>query len=251
MSLKVGCCGWAVKGGMEAYFNEFPLIELQSTFYKLPRLSTATRWRELAPASFEFSLKSWQAITHPVTSPTWRKAGVKIEPEKAERYGHLRPTSENFEAWERTLEVALALKAQVVVVQLPPSMDASSGNVSNMREFFSTVDRRGVRIAVEFRHDSWRPEIVYKACRELDLIHVVDPFKCETVTRDAELIYYRLHGLGERTYVYDYSDEELIRLCRSWVRPLIGEGKQVYVLFNNTAMAKNAKRMMELCAQEV
>lgn len=247
--LKVGCCGWAVKGGMAAYFNEFPLIELQNTFYRLPSLSTATRWRELAPADFEFSLKSWQAITHPVTSPTWRRAGVRVEPEKAERYGYLRPTSENFEAWEKTLEVASALRARVVVVQLPPSMDASSENLNNMKEFFSTIDRRGVVIAVEFRHDSWRPEVVRKACRELDLIHVVDPFKCETATRDAEVIYYRLHGLGKRMYVYDYSDEELTKLWRSWVKPLVSEGKQVYVLFNNIAMAKNAKRMIELCAR--
>ncbi|MCX8204366.1 MAG: DUF72 domain-containing protein [Candidatus Nezhaarchaeota archaeon] len=247
MSLKVGCCGWAVKGGMEAYFREFSLIELQSTFYRLPDLSTAIKWREMAPSGFEFSLKSWQAITHPVTSPTWRKAKVKIDPSKAERYGYLKPTSENFEAWSKTLEIALALRARVVVVQLPPSMDASNENVSNLRGFFSTIDRRGVTIGVEFRHSSWRPEVVSKICRELDVVHIVDPFKDEAATKDKELVYYRLHGLGERVYVYDYSDEELAKLWGNWVKPLLDQEKQVYVLFNNTAMAKNAKRLLELC----
>lgn len=231
---------------MRAYFSEFPLIELQSTFYKLPSLSTAARWREAAPADFEFSLKSWQAITHPATSPTWKRAGIRLDPEKAGRYGHLRPTAENFEAWEETLRVALALRARVVVMQLPPSMDASDENVKNLKEFLSTIERRGLAIGVEFRHSSWRPEVVSKVCHEVDVLHVVDPFRQETTTKDSDVVYYRLHGLGERMYVYDYSDEELARLWGRWVKQFVDQGKQVYVLFNNTAMAKNAKRMIEL-----
>jgi len=244
--LKVGCCGWAVKGGMEAYFREFPVIEVQSTFYRLPSPSTVRGWREKAPPGFEFTLKSWQAITHPVTSPTWRKAGVKVDPAKADRYGHLKPTDENFEAWNRTLEIIRALEARVVVIQLPPSMEATGENINNMKEFMSSIDRKGLTLAVEFRHGSWRPEVVSKICRDLSLIHVVDPFKEETATKDAELIYYRLHGLGRRMYIYDYSDEELARLWQTWVKPFLNQGKSVYVLFNNTAMAKNAKRMIEL-----
>jgi uncharacterized protein YecE (DUF72 family) len=250
MALKIGCCGWAVKGGMEAYFKQFPLIELQSTFYKPPSLLTARSWRERAPPSFEFTMKSWQAITHPPTSPTWRKAGLKIEPEKASLYGHLKPTQENFEAWERTLEVAKALRANILVIQLPPSMDASSENLGNMKKFLSSVDRGGLTLAVEFRHSSWQLDVVSKVCEELDLIHIVDPFKERTATSSRSPIYYRLHGLGRRMYVYDYSDEELERLWRSWVEPYVEEGRQVYVLFNNTAMGKNAKRMMELYAKQ-
>jgi len=246
--VKVGCCGWAVKGGMEAYFREFKLIELQTTFYRLPNVSTAEGWRARAPEDFEFTMKSWQAVTHPPSSPTWRRAGLKPPPERAERYGHLKPTEENFEAWDRTMEVARALRARIIVVQLPPSFEASDENLRNMRDFFSSIDRRGVLIAVEFRHGSWTAEVAARACLENGLVHVVDPFKARPAVEDQQVVYYRLHGLGPRMYVYDYSDEELLRLHREWVKPHAERGAEVYVLFNNTAMAEDARRFREIAS---
>jgi len=68
MIIKVGCCGWAVKGGRKAYFKKFKLIELQDTFYNLPRVELAMKWRNMAPEDFEYTLKAWQLITHPHTS---------------------------------------------------------------------------------------------------------------------------------------------------------------------------------------
>ena len=48
--IKVGCCGWAKS--QKEYFENFPVIELQQTFYKLPDLKTAQKWREKAPKDF-------------------------------------------------------------------------------------------------------------------------------------------------------------------------------------------------------
>jgi len=62
MRVKVGCCGFP--RGMKDYFSQFKLVEVQQTFYKMPKLDTALRWRQQAPPDFEFSLKSWQLITH-------------------------------------------------------------------------------------------------------------------------------------------------------------------------------------------
>ena len=73
MQLKIGTCGWGLKGGHEAYFSEFGVIELQDTFNNLPKPETARHWKAEAPEGFEFSMKAWQAITHPSTSPTWRQ----------------------------------------------------------------------------------------------------------------------------------------------------------------------------------
>ncbi|NIN51751.1 MAG: DUF72 domain-containing protein, partial [Nitrososphaeria archaeon] len=73
-AVKVGCCGFP--GSRKGYFNDFNLVEIQQTFYKMPRLETAQRWRQEAPNEFEFTLKAWQLITHPPTSPTYRKAGI-------------------------------------------------------------------------------------------------------------------------------------------------------------------------------
>jgi len=59
MRIKAGCCGFAVKGGAKAYYNLFKVIELQSTFYKLPKIQTARKWKEEAPQDFEFVVKAW------------------------------------------------------------------------------------------------------------------------------------------------------------------------------------------------
>jgi uncharacterized protein YecE (DUF72 family) len=66
--LKVGCCGFP--RGRKEYFRQFRLVEVQQTFYKMPDLETAIKWRQEAPTDFEFTLKAWQLITHPPTSPT-------------------------------------------------------------------------------------------------------------------------------------------------------------------------------------
>ncbi|MEM5824892.1 MAG: DUF72 domain-containing protein, partial [Thermofilaceae archaeon] len=79
--IKVGTCGWSAKGGREAYFAHFSVIELQETFYKLPLEETAEKWRSRAPPGFEFVVKAWQAITHPPSSPTWKRSGLKIPKE--------------------------------------------------------------------------------------------------------------------------------------------------------------------------
>jgi len=52
--IKAGCCGFAVKGGAKTYYKLFDVVELQSTFYRLPKIETAERWRREAPEWFEF-----------------------------------------------------------------------------------------------------------------------------------------------------------------------------------------------------
>ncbi len=69
LRVKVGCCGFP--GGMKKYFSQFRLVEVQQTFYKMPRLKTAQKWRQEAPSDFEFTLKAWQLITHSPTSATY------------------------------------------------------------------------------------------------------------------------------------------------------------------------------------
>jgi len=70
--VKDGCCGFPV--GMKKYFENFDVVEVQKTFYKPPSQKTAEKWRKNAPENFEFTIKAWQVITHPPSSPTYRKA---------------------------------------------------------------------------------------------------------------------------------------------------------------------------------
>jgi uncharacterized protein YecE (DUF72 family) len=247
MSVKVGTCGWSVKGGRKAYFEVFKVIELQETFYKLPLAETARRWREDAPPNFEFIVKAWQAITHPPSSPTWRKSGLKVDSGKAENYGYLKPTNENIEAWGRILEICRALNAKICIIQTPPSFSFSEENVENMLTFFSRIERGDLVIGWEPRGE-WNEKlnVVGEICRRLNLIHVVDPFR-RMPAHYGKICYFRLHGIGggEVNYKYKYRVEDLVMLKRV-VENLARKGVEVYVMFNNVYMAADAREFMKL-----
>jgi len=247
MEVRVGCCGWCVKGGKSAYYGRFPIIEVQETFYRLPRPETVSKWAENAPENFRFCMKAWQVITHPPSSPTWKRSGLQIPRSKHDRYGFLKPTEENLKAWEETLKVCRAMKAEVCVLQTPASFGYSEENVRNIEAFFSTIKRDGVILGWEPR-GTWRenPQAVGRLCDSLELVHVVDPFRCQPQSSH-QLTYFRLHGIGgkEYNYRYRYADPDLRRLGEI-VEKYVREGRRVYVLFNNVYMADDAARFMSL-----
>ncbi len=243
MLVKVGCCGFPYS--LKRYAQTFRLAEVQKTFYKPPRRETLVKWRSTVPDDFEFTVKAWQMVTHPPSSPTWRKAGIEVEKGKENRYGMLRPTEENFEAWRVVEESAEALGARVIVVQTPPSFGYSEENFRNAYEFFSQITGRGYLVAWEPR-GSWleNPDKVRRIVEELGVIHVTDILKRLPVVL-GETVYTRLHGLGrEINYRYKYTDEDLQRLADT----VVGlEGvREVYVLFNNVYMGEDAARFREV-----
>ncbi|MBI2919074.1 MAG: DUF72 domain-containing protein [Chloroflexi bacterium] len=230
---RVGCCGFAL--GQRQYYATFNLVEVQQTFYQPPRLGTCRQWREAAPAGFEFTLKAWQIITHPATSPTYRRLRLTPELGDPARFGGFRPTAEVERAWQVTREVALVLRASVVVFQGPPSFGETPENVVNLRRFFRSVDRSGLRLVWEPR-GVWQRETVAGLCRELDLWHAVDPFVAGPLAGPP--YYLRLHG--GPGYRHQHADEELAWLARTWDTP------ETYFLFNNLSMAEDALRLRRL-----
>jgi len=84
---------------------------------------------------------------------------------------------------------------------------------------------------------SWQPEEIAELCRDLDLVHCVDPFQAESVTRG--LRYYRLHGIGG--YRYEYTDEDLRTLFQR--RP---KEAATYFMFNNVSMFDDAVQFRKL-----
>ena len=120
MEILVGCCGFNVKGGQSAYYARFRLVELQSTFYKLPKLTTVEKWRREALSDFEFTMKAWQAITHSPNSPTWKRSG--LDPKQGGRYGSFQLARNNLDAWNETRQIAEKLGSSVCVLQSPPSL---------------------------------------------------------------------------------------------------------------------------------
>lgn len=230
--IRVGCCGW--REARARYFAQFPVVELQDPFYDMPSPSLAAKWRADAPPGFQYCLKAWQLITHTPSSPTYRRLKSQVAASERALYGSFRPTEQVRLAWERTAEVARALDAAAILFQCPASFDPSAANIRNFRAFFESVERERARLAWEPR-GAWPAELVRELCSEFDLIHCVDPFAAASVY--GETTYWRLHGRGGYNYVY--TDEELDWLAGE----AQGRSGEVYVLFNNLAMARDARRL--------
>ncbi len=258
--IHIGTCGYSryQPGGdwkaqyadkLQAYADRYPAVELNRTFYKLPMARTAAKWREEVPESFDFTVKVWQAVTHPTSSVTWRKRKEKLSDEEREGFGNLQPVPVTMEAWERTMEIVDALRASVCVVQTPAGFGPTEEHVENLRAFFTKVDRHGAAVAWEPRGE-WNEslDLVEDVCRDLDLIHIVDPFRRDPRTRGGTA-YLRLHGRNpkETDYHYSYDRPEIEELARK-VRALHADHDRVYCMFNNDDMYANAAMLQEILA---
>jgi uncharacterized protein YecE (DUF72 family) len=241
VELRIGCCGWSALRGedvgetdwktrfshkLQLYAAHFPLVEVNSTFYRLPRLSTAERWRALADEvspEFEFTVKVHQEVTH----------RSRFRGEAA------------LQAFSESAAVARLLRAKVLLLQCPPSFSPTPENEAALREFLSAIDRDDFLLVWEPR-GRWEgvPDKVAEICREYSLVHCTDPFKTLPAL-PGEVAYLRLHGAppGERMYRYTYTDEDLRVLARR-----LGKlsARVVYVLFNNDTMVQDALRFQKV-----
>lgn len=219
--IKVGCCGFPTS--MKKYFASFRLVELNSTFYQYPRMETVEGWRKKAPENFEFTVKAHQDISH--------KAKMKTD-------------EASIHAFELMKHICKILNSKILLIQTPGSFRPDG--LADAEHFFKKVNREGLTLAWETRGPSWETVETYKRLRlvlaELDVTHVTDPFRIMPAYT-GKTVYFRLHGLGEQMYYYQYSDVELRKL-RELVAPYEAEGKDVYVLFNNLSMFEDGLRFM-------
>jgi len=216
--IKVGCCGYPT--AMKKYHESFSLVELNSTFYQYPKMSTVAGWREKAPSEFEFTVKAHQDISH----------RFKFE------------TKPSLQAFAQMKQMCETLKARILLIQTPASLRPD--RLSDAEEFLRKVQRGNLVVAWETRGPAWEvPQTRKKLAevlRELDVPHVTDPFKT-TPVYTSSVAYFRLHGLGKELYYYQFTDDELKRLHRL-VKPFESERREVYVLFNNLAMFDDGLR---------
>ncbi len=237
--ISIGCCGWSES--QANYFRDFRIIEVQETFYQPGGIGKYEQWRAAAPRDFEFTVKAWQLITHEPSSPTYRRLKAPVPPSKKDRYGSFRPTGEVFAAWEATALIAEALGAGTILFQCPASFGPTAENRKNLETFFSKIDRGSFSLAWEPR-GAWEENDVRPLCRDLGLIHCVDPFKTRPLA--GRIRYFRLHGLPGYDLGYRYTNDDLRRLLTMIDR------KTCCVLFNNTSMLGDALRFRRLVETE-
>lgn len=232
--IHVGLCGWTI--ALSRYIRDFSLLEVQQTFYEPPNDQLLGKWRMTVPPGFEFTIKAWQVITHEASSPTYRRMKSPVPPESRSEFGGFRLTDPVLRGWHRTLECGLMLKASAVLLQCPRSFRPTEANVARMRAFLGTVERSAAQLMWEPRGD-WPEELIVDLCRDLDLIHVVDPMQRDTVTPDQT--YFRLHGTSGSRHVH--TNDELRR-----VRELVQGRSSAYVLFNNVPRVGDAERFIDM-----
>jgi len=127
--------------GMLAYYSAWlPTVEINNTFYRMPKTEMLANWAQTAPAGFKFAIKASRRITH---------------------FGHLKPeTADSVSFLYRALE-ALGEKRGPVLFQLPPVMKK---NLERLTEFLKLLPQ-GHGAAFEFRNETWFSEDVYSALK--------------------------------------------------------------------------------------
>ena len=236
INFKIGTCGFG-RTRKDEFVKQLDCVEIQHTFYQPPQIKTLEKWRAEMPDNFEFTLKAWQMITHEAGSPTYRRLKRPLTEKEETEAGAFKPTETIEAAWKTTQESAAALKARTILFQCPAKFTQTLENIRNLRRFFKRIDRGEMIFAWEPRGSTWDDKTVAKICGDLDLRHVVDPFKARTVTPDK--IYYRLHGIGG--WRYEYEQGELEELAS-----MLPEDNISYVFFNNRVMFDDAVRFREI-----
>jgi uncharacterized protein YecE (DUF72 family) len=236
MDLRVGLCGFTM--AMEDYALHFQVVEIQNTFYEPPSNLVMQRWLAVTPRSLEYTIKVWQLVTHARNSPTYRrlKASLPVDAEP----GFFRDSDAVQEGWRRSVECARILQATAMLFQCPARFTPSEENVRAMRRFFERLDRPSARLLWEPRGAEWvrHRALALSLCRDLDLVHVVDPFV--TDPEPGHPVYWRLHGItGPR---HSYTDDELSQLTESLRR--VNAPGSAYVMFNNMPRVGDAKRFL-------
>ena len=229
---------------MEDYALYFPVIEIQNTFYEPPRDEMLRKWRAVTAPTLEYTMKVWQLVTHAANSPTYRRVKNPLPP--GAEPGGFRDSGAVEEGWRRSLECATVLGATAMLFQCPASFTPAAENVIRMRAFFERIDRPRARLLWEPRGPAWvkNRDLALSLCRDLDLVHVVDPFV--TDPERGHPVYWRLHGIGGPRH--SYSDHQLMWL-RDALDRVAGE-TPAYVMFNNMPRVGDAKRFIRLVREE-
>lgn len=222
---------------MQRYMSDFRVVEVQQTFYRIPKPETGERWAELAPEGFEFTLKAWQGITHPASSPTYRRSGIAMQGIRPDVLGLFRMTDEVMEGYARFTEFARTLGARIAIFQTPKSFHETDENAGRAADFLRLA---GEDFLCVWEPRGWSEEGVRSVLKEARFIHCTDPFERMPITGDD--FYFRLHGSppGRRMYRYTYTHEDLKYLVHRIGR-LSG-----YCMFNNVSMYDDALRLIDL-----
>jgi len=192
---------------LKFYASKFRTVELNTTFYHLPKATTITGWLKKTPKTFIYSVKMHRSVTHQ----------KKL----------LNAQNELF----RFLHIIKPLKTEkrlgVLLHQTPPSLQSDK---ERLEEYLKILPQ-DYRHCLEFRHESWFNEEAFELLQKYKVASCIismEGFEPQ-IRATAPFVYFRFHGPAGSL---SYSDDEL----NFWAEKIFSfysEGKDVFVYFNN------------------
>lgn len=198
MKLLAGTSGFAFKewkgpfypddikndGMLDFYAGKFPTVEINNTFYRLPKEPVLLDWASQVPESFTFAIKASQKITH----------FTRLKPECADAVAFLMKNTK-----------VLGPRLGPILFQLPPNLKK---DLPRLQAFLALLpdDRK---YTIEFRNDTWFEDDVFETLRTRDVAMCIteQPEFTGAVVATATWGYARLHKL-------DYTATELARWAK-------------------------------------
>jgi len=238
------------------YARQFPLVEVDATYYALPAEQTAQAWAERTPAGFTFNVKAFSLFTQHPTPVRALPADLR---EAASASGKNRVYLKDVDpavadqAWERFLTALEPLnsagKLGAILLQFPPWFPIGRGRKDYILACAQRVAPR--RVCVEFRNRTWMTEDNQEETLEFLASHQI-PYVCVdmpqgypssippvlAVTSDLAVV--RMHGHSDKwdskdiyeRFGYEYSPKELAEWVPK-IRDLADRADTTHVLFNN------------------
>jgi uncharacterized protein YecE (DUF72 family) len=195
------------------YATFFNSIEINGSFYKLPLQKTLLKWTSMVPASFKFTFKLWQEITHA------KDLAFK---------------EEDVSAFIKAISV-IGERKGCILIQFPPSLGVSAiPELDALLGYLRRVDDSWP-LAVEFRNRSWHDARVYDILEKNEatvVVHDIPKSRTPFVDHRSAVIYLRFHG-PTGNYRDSYSESFLAEYA-TYIKEWLAENKTVYVYFNNT-----------------
>ncbi len=216
------------KSRLAYYSSLLNSLEVNSSFYRLPKLTTVQKWVSEVPDDFTFTFKISKSISH--------AKNLVFDEDDVYSFLDVVKSAEN--------------KLHCILIQLPPSTNVSV--FDQLRRLLELIqDHSSVNIAVECRNESWYYSDVFQLLKDHQTSIVIHDYKKGRFSKqiDQPFYYYRFHGM-DSNYRGDYSDE-ILKTYANEMAPLLKKGKTVYCYFNNTmgGAFENAKRIKELITQ--
>ena len=225
------------------YAQNFPITELNFTWYQMPKARALERMHRQAPADFRFAAKLTRTLTHEIDPGQWRGQAVQYR--------------------DGIAPLIQARKLAAVLLQFPPSFVRAPQNRRYLAALLDELD--GLPLAVEFRHASWATDRVFAELerRRTTLVAVDEPDlpglfpRLDTVTNPG-LFYIRFHGRNakgwrsgnmQKQFDYDYGDDELCQWANTRIAKMARQASSGVIFFNNHVRAqapRNAVRLINL-----